>query len=222
MTSNSRVFLALLAGGLAFAPATSAHFKMLTPAPWVVTNDLGDPQKVGPCGGDPKGGSANDPILSKAITKVTGGTKLHLKIQETIFHSGHYRVALAVNSRTELPPDPYAAEKWTERGLYSVWGQIQSPPQIPVLADGLFQHYPKPGEAASQRPKTPMTPWETDIELPNINCPKCTLQVIQFMADHVYNQPGGYAYHQCADLEITADPAKPIDARWPGQATTSK
>ncbi len=185
MTSNSRVFLALLAGGLAFAPATSAHFKMLTPAPWVVTNDLGDPQKVGPCGGDPKGGSANDPILSKAITKVTGGTKLHLKIQETIFHSGHYRVALAVNSRTELPPDPYAAEKWTERGLYSVWGQIQSPPQIPVLADGLFQHYPKPGEAASQRPKTPMTPWETDIELPNINCPKCTLQVIQFMADHV-------------------------------------
>jgi hypothetical protein len=222
VTSNSRFLLVLLAGAVAFATETSAHFKMLTPAPWVVTNDLGDPQKVGPCGGDPKGGSANDPILSKAITKVTGGTKLHLKIQETIFHSGHYRVALAVNSRTELPPDPYAAEKWTERGLYSVWGQIQSPPQIPLLADGLFQHYPKPGESASQRPKTPMTPWETDIDLPNINCPKCTLQVIQFMADHVYNQPGGYAYHQCADLEITADPAKPIDARWPAQTTTSK
>jgi hypothetical protein len=217
MHINLRSF-AVVAAALASVTTTSAHFKMLTPAPWVNTNDLGDPQKVGPCGGDPKG--VNEPILSKAVTKVMGGSLLPLKIQETIFHSGHYRVALAVNSRTELPPDPYAAEKWTERGLYSVWGQIQSPPQVPILADGLFQHYPKPGEPASQRPKTPMAPWETEIAIPNINCAKCTLQVIQFMADHVYNQPGGYAYHQCADLQITADPTKPIDTRWPGQAST--
>ncbi|MGE0866669.1 MAG: SCE4755 family polysaccharide monooxygenase-like protein [Vicinamibacterales bacterium] len=217
MKTNLRLAF-VVAAALASATTTSAHFKMLTPAPWVNTNDLGDPQKVGPCGGDPKG--VNDPILSKAITKVMGGSLLPIKIQETIFHSGHYRVALAVNSRTELPPDPYAAEKWTERGLYSVWGQIQSPPQAPILADGLFQHYPKPGEPASQRPKTTMAPWEAQIEIPNINCAKCTLQVIQFMADHVYNQPGGYAYHQCADLQVTADPAKPIDTRWPGQAAT--
>lgn len=211
---------AAVAAILASTTGAHAHFKLLSPAPWVNTNDLGDPQKVGPCGGDPKGGSANDPILSKAVTKVTGGSLLPIKIQETIFHAGHYRIALAVNSRTELPPDPYAAERWTDRGLYSVWGQIQSPAQVPVLADGLFQHYNKPGEPASQRPKTPMTPWETQIELPNINCTNCTLQVIQFMADHVYNQPGGYAYHHCADLQITADPAKPIDTRWPGQSTS--
>ena len=210
-------WLAVVVAGVASTTHMSAHFKLVTPAPWVVTNDLGDPQKVGPCGGDPKGQHE----LSKIVTKVTGGSTLHLKIQETIFHSGHYRVALAVNSRTELPPDPYTAERWTEKGLYSVWGQIQSPPQIPVLADGLFQHYPKPGEPASARPKTPMAPWETDIEVPNINCPKCTLQVIQFMADHVYNQPGGYSYHQCADLEIAADPSKPIDKRWP-VSTASK
>jgi hypothetical protein len=214
-------FAFVTAAALAMTTGADAHFKLLTPAAWLNTNDLGDPQKAGPCGGDPKPG-ANDAILSKAVTKVAGGSMLPVKIQETIFHSGHYRIALAVNSRTELPPDPYAQEKWTERGLYSVWGQIQSPPQIPVLADGLFQHYNKPGESASQRLKTPMTPWETQVELPNINCAKCTLQVIQFMADHVYNQPGGYAYHHCADLQITADPAKPIDTRWPGQGTTSK
>ena len=215
---TSTRWLIVIVVALAAATETSAHFKLLAPTPWVVTNDLGDPQKIGPCGGDPKGAHE----LSKAVTKVAGGSKLHVKIQETIFHSGHYRVALAVNSRTELPPDPYTAERWTERGPYSVWAQIQSPPQIPILADGLFQHYPKPGEPASARPKTPMTPWETDIEIPNITCPKCTLQVIQFMADHGYNQPGGYAYHQCAELEITADPAKPIDARWPAAAATSK
>lgn len=85
----------------------NAHFKLLTPAAWVNTNDLGDPQKAGPCGDDPKPG-ANEAILSKAVTKVAGGSMLPIKIQETIFHSGHYRIALAVNSRTELPPDPYA------------------------------------------------------------------------------------------------------------------
>ena len=89
------------------------------------------------------------------------------------------------------------------------------------------QIHPSDDRAASREPsfrtpKTPMTPWETQVELPNINCAKCSLQVIQFMADHAYNQPGGYAYHHCADLQITADPAKPIDTRWPGQATTSK
>jgi len=57
--------------------------------------------------------------------------------------------------------------------------------------------------------------WETDLELPNINCPKCTLQVVQFMADHAYNVPGGYSYHHCAAIEIAADPSKPIDTRWP-------
>ena len=125
-------------------------------------------------------------------------------------------MALAVNSRNDLPPDPVTVEKWTEKGPYSTWAQIQSPPQIPVLADGLFPHYPKMGEPSSKRvdPKSPMI-WEADLELPNINCPKCTLQVVQFMADHAYNVPGGYSYHHCAALEITADPSKPIDTRWP-------
>jgi hypothetical protein len=212
-------FLLALAVALAIPVATSAHFKLVAPASWINSNDLGDPQKVGPCGGDPKG--ANEKLLSNAVTKVTGGSKLHLKIQETIFHSGHYRVALAVNSRNELPPDPYTVEKYTDNGVSSVWGQIQSPPQIPVIADGLFQHYPKPGEPASARLKTPMPPWETDIDLPNISCAKCTLQVIQFMANHVYNQPGGYAYHHCADLAITADPSKPLDKGWPAVGTSN-
>jgi hypothetical protein len=99
--------------------------------------------------------------------------------------------------------------------VYSVWAAIQSPPQIPVLADGLFPHYPDEGQPASALPKVAMAPWEADIQLPNISCPKCTLQVIQFMADHVYNVPGGYAYHHCADLQITADPAKPLSKGWP-------
>ncbi|MGE0813133.1 MAG: SCE4755 family polysaccharide monooxygenase-like protein [Vicinamibacterales bacterium] len=197
----------IAAAALLAVPQTiGAHFKLLEPASWIVESERGDPQKAAPCGTDPKA------EMSGAVTKVTGGSKVHLKVLETIYHPGHYRVALAVNSRDELPPDPMTFERTTEKGPRSVWAVIQSPPQLPVLADGLFQHY--------TRPASPQT-YEADVALPNINCPKCTLQVIQFMAEHGYNQPGGYSYHHCADLTITADPAKPLDKGWPAPATTA-
>ena len=60
---------------------------------------------------------------------------------------------------------------------------------------------------------TPQT-YETDVELPNINCAKCTLQIVQWMAEHGLNVPGEYTYHHCADLQITADPAKPLSEGW--------
>ncbi len=183
-----------------------AHFKLVEPAGWIVESERGDPQKSAPCGADPKA------EMSGVVHKAVGGSTLHLKVIETIYHPGHYRVALAVNSREELPPDPQTFERTTEKGPRSVWGVIQSPPQLPVIADGLFPHY--------TRPASPQT-FEADIRLPNITCAKCTLQVIQFMADHAYNQPGGYSYHHCADVAITADPAKPIDKGWPVAASTT-
>ena len=215
------VVAAALAGSL--PTALSAHFKLLEPASWLVENNLGDPQKAAPCGNPPAPrqapGAATPapaPVLnfSNAVTKVVGGSMLHLKVQETIYHPGHYRVALAVNSRDELPPDPMTFERTTERGPYSVWAVIQSPPQIPVIADGLFQHYTRPAPPAQGAKPEPVI-YEADIQLPNITCAKCALQVIQFMAEHAYNQPGGYSYHHCADLVITADPSKPMDKGWP-------
>ena len=175
------------------------HFILVEPASWLVENRLGDPQKLGPCGGT----SADAGTPSNAIVKVKGAEKLHLKLQETIFHPGHYRVALAVRSRAELPPDPQTTSRDTERGPWSVSAVIQNPPQVPVLADGLFPHTAKTSD-----------PFEADIQLPNITCEKCTLQIVEFMAEHGVNKDGGYFYHHCSDLQITADPAKPIDARW--------
>ena len=56
---------------------------------------------------------------------------------------------------------------------------------------------------------------EADVEIPNINCDKCTLQIVEFMASHVWLKDGGYSYHHCANLEIHANPNKPIDTRYP-------
>ena len=194
-------WLVSLASLFLFAPPAGAHFKLLEPASWLVEDRLGDPQKMAPCGGT----SADAGTHTEAITKVQGGSKLHIKIQETVFHPGFYRIALAVNSRAELPPDPDPITVPTGSGPKSVAGTIHFPPQIPVLADGLFPHTARVTD-----------PWETDVSLPNINCPKCTLQVIQFMAEHGLNKDGDYTYHHCADLQITADSSKPLDTRWGG------
>jgi len=191
----------LLAG--AMAPFTVAHFKLLEPPSALVEGDNGDPQKMAPCGGT----SANAGTPSNIVTSVRGGTKLHLKVQETVYHPGHYRVALAVNSRAELPKDPEVTTKESARGPQSVSAVIQSPVRPPVLVDGLWAH--------NTRPTPPAPPYEADIDIPNINCEKCTLQIIQFMAEHGLNRDGDFSYHHCADLKITADPAKPLATGWP-------
>src|SRR6267142_6946779 len=126
----------LVAAGLMIAvPAVMhAHFKLLEPASGLIEDDRGDPQKAGPCGGT----NADYGKPSYAVTQAAGGSKLHIKVLETIYHPGHYRVALAVNSPLELPVDPKATTETTDRGPRSVSAEIQNPVQIPVLADGLF------------------------------------------------------------------------------------
>lgn len=211
---NVPVRLSLLTVALAIAapnasarfeqPRAAAHFRLLEPASWLVEDERGDPQKAGPCGG-----SNNDwGEESYIITPVEGGSMMPLSVRETIYHPGHYRVALAVNSPTELPPDPVTETIPSDRGPWSVSAEIQDPAEPPVLADGLFVHNERPDEIQT---------YETDIRIPNINCDKCILQVIQWMADHAYNNPGGYSYHHCANLAITANPDLPIDTGWPEQ-----
>jgi len=185
---------------------THAHFKLVEPASWLIEDDRGDPQKAGPCGGT----NADYGKPSYAVSQATGGSKLHIKVVETIYHPGHYRVALAVNSPLELPIDPKATTMDSDRGPRSVSGEIQNPVQVPVLADGLFVHSAKVDG-----------PLETDVMLPNISCKRCTLQIIQFMEQHAVNNPGMFTYHHCATLQITADPKKPIDAAWPKERDTT-
>jgi hypothetical protein len=190
-------------GALAvLAPKGIAHFRLLEPAGWIEESQLGDPQKKAPCGGT----SADPGKPTGAVTNVQGGDKLHIKLRETVFHPGFYRVALAVNSRDELPPDPEVKTEDSEKGPRSISAAIQYPPVPPVLADGLFPHTTKFDKEL-----------ETDIDIPNINCSACTLQIVEFMASHGRNKDGDYTYHHCAALRIQANPAKAIDARYPAE-----
>jgi hypothetical protein len=204
---QNRTLAALGVGFVALAaPAVgSAHFILETPKGWIEENQLGDPQKLGPCGGTSKIPGAP----TGAVTDVAGGTLLHVKVKETIYHPGHFRIALAVLDRAELPADPEDTVKDGPNGKpWSVSGKVDPNPKPPVLVDGLWDHHTRvPGQE-----------FETDVKLPNINCDHCSLQVIQFMEEHPINPDGRFTYHHCADLKITADPKLPIDAVWPGQA----
>jgi hypothetical protein len=208
-----RTALIAAAFSLALAAPASAHFILHAPDSWLVENALGDPQKVAPCGGDSPsaiaGGAAPVAQPTGKVTAMKGGSLLHIKVQETVYHPGFYRVALAVLDRKELPADPVAITKDSPRGPISVSGAIQSNPQMPVLADGLFLHHARPEKG---------TFFETDVKLPNINCESCTVQIIQFMEDHGLNKDGEFTYHHCAALKITADPSLPLDTAWPGQS----
>ena len=143
-----RSHVALIGVVLLTGPAAiDAHFKLLEPASWLVSSDRGDPQKAAPCGGDAKDKGTPSNIVGKAV----GGQQVRVRVQETVYHPGHYRVALAVNSRDELPADPVTTTRETEKGPRSIWAVVQSPPQKPVLADGLFPHYTRPSQPQTVR-----------------------------------------------------------------------
>lgn len=176
-----------------------AHFKLLEPASWIEEDDRGDPQKLAPCGGT----IADPGTRTGVFTDVQGGQKLKVVVDETVFHPGHFRIALARRPNW-LPDDPATTMKETERGLRSDKAVIETNPQPPVIVDGLWPH-------TQQHDGT----WETEITVPNIECDGCFLQVIQFMAEHPGFREGGFSYHHCAMLNITPDPALPAeDARW--------
>jgi hypothetical protein len=201
--------LAVGAVVLLASSAASPHFVLMEPTNMLIQNELGDPQKLAPCGG-----RSNDPgSPTNAITEARGGDLLHIKIREAIFHPGHYRVALAVNSIVELPPDPETTTRESPRGPLSVAAKIDPNPKPPVLADGLFVHTERPAPGSFH---------EADIRLPNINCEKCTLQIIFWMGEHALNRDGDYSYHHCANLKITSNPALAIDMTWPGQSSASR
>ena len=180
--------LAVTFGALmVFVPQVAkAHFILSQPPSSLSTEDGG--KGPPPCG---------EGVPSNVVTKVQGGSPLTIRLLEFVPHPGHYRIALSLNSRSELPPDP---DVIADANGLSVSAAIQNPPKFPILVDGLFAHT----DASTGRA------WQAEVMLPNIDCAKCTLQVIEFMAEHGPNIGGGYFYHHCADLQITA---KPNDAR---------
>ena len=62
------------------APPTTAHFKLVEPASWIIENDRGDPQKSGPCGGS----NTDWGKPSYIVTKVSGGANFVFRPRKSL------------------------------------------------------------------------------------------------------------------------------------------
>ncbi len=187
---------ALLLAAVGVAAPAHAHFFLVAPDSWMSQGGYGDPQKLGPCGNE-GGGTATG-----KVTEFRPGQTIEVTIDEKIFHPGHYRVALVVNDRSELPPPPaITAVGFDPCGSV----EIQDPPIFPVLADNMLPH--------SQPFAGPRT---FTVTLPaDVTCTRCTLQVLEYMSNH----GAPCFYHHCADLSIQGDPATPTATATPIDTT---
>ncbi len=156
-----------------------AHFRLEVPAVMTEQNDLGDPQKTYACGG------GADAALTGDITAYTAGDTITITIDETVYHPGHYRVALATGDVSELPPD---AAVTPMGGDDCAMAEIMDPPVYPILADGMLPH-----DSGFDGPQS------FEVTLPDdVSCDNCTLQVVQYMSSH----GAPCFYYHCANISI--------------------
>jgi hypothetical protein len=164
-----------------------AHIKLLKPASWLNEDNVGAPQKGAPCG--PGGADAITPVpmTGAAPTAFQAGETISVEWQETIYHPGYFRIALAANAADLLDPvlaDPVACS-------FDL-ASVPTGPHDNVLLDGLYKRTGLLGANGS---------FKQDVTLPTEPCDNCMLQVIQVMQDH-----GGSScvYHHCAAIQILA------------------
>ena len=181
MRNAARLFLGLSLGALSFvASPVNAHFVLEEPPANNVQDAQGNPQKDGPCGGD-----ANP---TGDITAFQSGQTITITIDETIFHPGHYRVAIA-QEPSGLPEEPPVTIVGSDQ-CGSV--PIMDPPVFPVLADGMLLH-----ETAFPGPQT------FEVTLPDdYLCEGCTLQILEFMSNHA----APCFYYHCATVTVQSEP----------------
>jgi hypothetical protein len=195
-----KLLLALGVLSLVLPKAAEAHFNLTMPPSIAKSTEGG--KGAAPCGPDTG--------TTGTITPVTGGQALMINISETVPHPGFYRFALSTTSPPTFPADNVVKDSGgtvltpTSTGN-SATAEFEEPAVYPVIADHMFEHT---GTAAQMFPSTSVP---GQVIVPNMNCDKCALQVIEFMAQHASNGPSaGFFYHHCAFLKITADPSKPI------------
>ncbi|MEM9074115.1 MAG: SCE4755 family polysaccharide monooxygenase-like protein [Myxococcota bacterium] len=161
------------------ASTASAHLELLAPASRNAAEDL----KIGPCG------LADSPRGSN-VTYFAPGETIEVVFDEYVDHPGHFRIAFdaeghdfeppacMLNCDDNREPDPIFEDDPT--GL--------------VLRD----HIPDREEGGVYR---------VEVTLPDIECERCTLQVIQVMYDkRPYEPDGNDNYYACADLVLSRAP----------------
>ena len=133
--------------------------------------------KEGPCGLAGGGRSDN-------VTVLEPGARLEVVWDEYVNHPGHFRISFDVAGDGDFV-DPACLSGCDTRSP-----EIDTYSNATVLLDDI-PDTPQGGESRAT------------VTLPDIECDRCTLQVIQVMYDKPpYTVPGNDIYYQCADLVL--------------------
>jgi MYXO-CTERM domain-containing protein len=174
------------------AAGASAHVCMVAPVSRVGANcTSGSPQKDGPCGIADRGSN---------VTVFRPGETITVKLNETIGHDSHYRIAF--NPNGDDFEDPTSTDD--KNGEHPF-----------VLKDNITDETVDDGF-----PDNASVTQSVQVTLPNMPCENCTLQLIQVMYDKGGNGfggddgPGGKAdnddiYYACADIALRGEPVGP-------------
>jgi hypothetical protein len=199
--------------GLSLVASARAHVCMLEPVSRVGANcTFSSPQKVGPCGVAER--SSNPTVFRP-------GETITVKLNETIGHTSHYRIAF--NPDGDDFEDPTSRDDNTGAHPFVLKDNITD-----ETADDAF-------------PDNPAITQSVQVTLPNTPCENCTLQLIQVMYDKGGNGFGGNdgtggkadnddIYYACADIALRGAPVGPSadggtpagDAAVPGDASTPR
>lgn len=199
---KSRLHLALLFT-IAVPSVASAHIQLMSPKARIV-NPTGSDQKTENCGSAGWVRAAHP----DRVTTFKPGETIRVMWNETIGHTGWYRIAFHPNGENFQVPAPgngptgdgapsnYPTENLT--------GMTDAATGTMILADRIAD--------------SNATVYMADVKLPDIECENCTLQLTQFM-----NQGATYnidsIYFNCADIRLSNNPP-PMGTPDAGPVTT--
>jgi MYXO-CTERM domain-containing protein len=179
MTGRSVVSLFACSAALTWSAAAAAHVRLLSPQPRHPTPaspTSGDMIKSSPCGCSQQecpNGDVRDP---ERVTVFEPGETITVEFDETIPHSGFFRVSFDNDGQDAFEPPPLAR------------GDVQmGTPTLPVLKDNVAS--------------TGGGNYSVEITLPNMPCENCTLQLIQVMSTAMSWQEDD-VYYTCADIAL--------------------
>lgn len=131
----------------------------------------------GPCGMAGGGRGEN-------VTRLEPGAPIEVVLDEYVDRAGHFRIAFDVDGDDDFVDPPCVA------GCDTTFPDIILYADDTVLLDGI-EGAPGGGERRAT------------VALPNVECDRCTLQVIHVLYDTPpYTTPGDDVHYQCADLAL--------------------
>lgn len=120
-------------------------------------------------------GGASD-VRGKNVTVYRPGQEITVEWTETIAHPGHFRILFDPNGQSFPDPTSYTD--------FDAGGDKTLADNIPRLPSG--------------------SSYRQTVRLPDVECDRCTLQVLQVMTDKPPFGPGGGNdfYYHCADITL--------------------